>query len=178
MKELLHQYGPLVWSLARSFTHSIADAEDASQEVFLHLWKKAGQYDPALGLEIQFISVAARRRLIDWVRAHSKPTVVVNRSFESAESRSLSDRLLNDEEAARAWNVLSKLVLEQQTVLVLSFVHGLTHNQIAEHLQIPLGTVKTNLYRGLASLREEVATQGPSKETHARSAAAESGRTS
>ena len=156
MRELLSQYGPLVWSLARSFTRSSADAEDAAQDVFVHLWKKAAQYDPAHGLEVQFVSVLARRRLIDWIRAHTNPTELVGYATRQSPAAAAAPANL-DEEAALAWNVLGNLSPDHQSAVTLSVVHGLTHEQISRHLQIPLGTVKTNLYRGLAALRSEVA---------------------
>lgn len=156
MKELISQYGALVWSLALSMTRSATDAEDASQDVFLHLWQKAGQYDPALGNELQFVSVLARRRLIDWIRKHSKPKDLENRLLQQASLPDTAQVAGRDEEAKVAWSSLTTLVAEQQSVLVLAIVHGLTHEQIASHLNIPLGTVKSNLYRGLAAIRDMV----------------------
>lgn len=156
MKELISQYGALVWSLALSMTRSATDAEDASQDVFLHLWQKAGQHDPAQGNELQFVSVLTRRRLIDWIRKHSKPRDVETRLFQQSSLPANSQIAGRDEEAKVAWSSLATLVAEQQSVLVLAIVHGLTHEQIASHLNIPLGTVKSNLYRGLAAIRDTV----------------------
>ncbi|MCX5689728.1 MAG: sigma-70 family RNA polymerase sigma factor [Planctomycetota bacterium] len=160
MRELLTQYGPLVWSMARSFTHSAADAEDAAQDVFVHLWKKAGQYDPALGQEVQFISVLTRRRLIDWVRTHSKPDAAADRFLDEQPRSPTRERAETDDEAVLAMEVMSQLGAEQRTALTLSIVRGLTHDQIARHLQVPLGTVKTNIYRGLALLRDAITSRG------------------
>ncbi|MFY7895925.1 MAG: RNA polymerase sigma factor, partial [Phycisphaerales bacterium] len=50
-REMLDRFGPLVWSLARTFASSQADAEDATQDVFIHVWKKAHMYDPRFGDE-------------------------------------------------------------------------------------------------------------------------------
>jgi RNA polymerase sigma-70 factor (ECF subfamily) len=157
MRECLRQYGGLVWSLARSFTRTLADAEDASQDVFVHLWQKAGQYDPAYGHEVQFISVLARRRLIDWVRAKARSREASVPAVDAL-ARSLDRRPIErDEEAAAAWEALSRLISEHQSIVLLAVVHGMSHEQIATHLNMPLGTVKTNLYRALASVREHVA---------------------
>jgi RNA polymerase sigma-70 factor (ECF subfamily) len=157
MRECLQQYGGLVWSLARSFTRSLADAEDAAQDVFVHLWQKAGQYDPAYGQEVQFISVLARRRLIDWVRARARSREAAVPAMDGL-ARSLDRRgFERDEEAAAAWEAISRLISEHQSIVLLAVVHGMTHEQIATHLQMPLGTVKTNLYRALAAVREQIA---------------------
>jgi RNA polymerase sigma-70 factor (ECF subfamily) len=119
MRELLSQYGPLVWSLAKSFTRSSADAEDAAQDVFVHLWKKAAQYDPAHGLEVQFVSVLARRRLIDWIRAHTNSPDLAGYSPRQSTAAANAQTSL-DEEAALAWNVLANLSPDHQAAVTLS----------------------------------------------------------
>ena len=75
VKECMDAYGGLVWTLARRFTDSVADAEDASQEIFLEIWKSAGRYDPSMGKEATFIATIARRRLIDRMRAAGRRPV-------------------------------------------------------------------------------------------------------
>jgi len=154
MRECLDRYGGLVWSLSRSFTKSIADAEDATQDVFVHLWRKAGHYDPQFGEEVQFVSVLTRRRLIDWVRAHVRNDDHLHATLREGQLAAHAARVDLDEEAKLAWTAVSQLVVEQQSVVLLAVVHGMTHEQIARHLQMPLGTVKSNLYRGLASVRD------------------------
>ena len=69
VQECMETYGNLVWSLARRYSESAADAEDATQEIFLDIWKSAGRFDPERGKETTFIATIARRRLIDRVRA-------------------------------------------------------------------------------------------------------------
>ena len=68
VRECIDRYGGLVWSLARRFFANTADAEDATQDVFIHLWKSAGAYDPAIASEAVFVTTIARRRLIDGLR--------------------------------------------------------------------------------------------------------------
>ena len=78
VRECMDQYGGLVWTLARRFSESAADAEDASQEIFLEIWKSAARFDPARGSESVFVTTVARRRLIDRLRARKRrpPTEV------------------------------------------------------------------------------------------------------
>jgi RNA polymerase sigma-70 factor (ECF subfamily) len=63
--DCLARYGGLVWSLARRFLSNVADAEDAMQDVFIELWKNAGRYDPSRASEPTYVTMIARRRLID-----------------------------------------------------------------------------------------------------------------
>jgi RNA polymerase sigma-70 factor (ECF subfamily) len=64
----LTRFGNLVWSLARRFLASRADAEDAVQEIFIELWSSAARYDSSKSSETTFVAMLARRRLIDRLR--------------------------------------------------------------------------------------------------------------
>ena len=63
--ECMSTYRGLVWSLARRQLANHADAEDAVQEIFIEIWRNAARFDPAVASEQTFISMIARRRLID-----------------------------------------------------------------------------------------------------------------
>jgi len=71
-EECLDRYGSLVWSLARRHTRNAADAEDAVQDVFLDLWKNAERFDASRASEAAFITMIARRRLIDRLRRKTR----------------------------------------------------------------------------------------------------------
>ena len=149
-------YGSLVWTLARRFSKSAADAEDATQEIFLEIWKSASRYDPSMGKEATFIATIARRRLIDRVRA----------SRRRPETEEYDDTLSVDPETAdqnagavavdiaTAERALAQLGEEQRTILLLGIVEGMTHSEIATATGKPLGTVKTQMRRALIKLRE------------------------
>jgi len=68
VRECIDRYGALIWSLARRLSRSSPDAEDATQEIFLDLWRNAGRFDESKGSEKLFIAMLARRRLIDRLR--------------------------------------------------------------------------------------------------------------
>ena len=149
-------YGGLVWSLARRFTESIADAEDASQEIFLEIWKSASRYDPSMGKESTFIATIARRRLIDRLRAsnrrpeteeYDESVTVDPQSTEGGAGEVAVD-------VSIAQRALAKLNSGQREILMLGIVEGLTHSEIATRTGKPLGTVKTQMRRGLIKLRE------------------------
>ena len=71
VRECMDQYGALVWSLARRLSRTASDAEDATQEIFLDIWRSAGRFDAAQGSDKMFIAMIARRRLIDRLRKKS-----------------------------------------------------------------------------------------------------------
>src|SRR5580700_4844427 len=68
VRECIEQYGALVWSLARRLSRTPADAEDATQDIFLDIWRSAGRFDESQGSDKVFIAMIARRRLIDRLR--------------------------------------------------------------------------------------------------------------
>lgn len=156
VKECMDVFGGLVWSLARRMSSSAADAEDATQEIFLEIWKSAGRYDAALGSEAVFVTTIARRRLIDRMRARKRrprteefdETATIEAGAEVADSGALAV------EAALAARALEQLGEAERQVLLMGIVDGLTHSEIATATGKPLGTVKTHMRRGLKKIRE------------------------
>ena len=63
--ECLGKYGGLVWSLARRLCPRHEDAEDAVQEIFVEIWRNAAKFDPEIASEATYVTMIARRRLID-----------------------------------------------------------------------------------------------------------------
>ncbi len=161
VQECIDRYGGLVWSLARRFLAGQADAEDAVQDVFIELWKSAARYDPDVAAEATFVAMIARRRLIDRRRRISRqiesgPTVPVEEIDVPGQADQVQAVETSDE-AALAAEALGSLRPEQQRILRLSVYDGWSHQKIADHLQMPLGTVKTHVRRGLIRVRELLA---------------------
>lgn len=154
-------YGGLIWSLARRFLGRPSDCEDAVQEVFIEIWKNASRFDPSVAAEATFVSMIARRRLIDRARRDSRRVDVASISVEELTIAAPDDANEVDlaDEAARANSALSQLKPQQQKVLRLAVCDGIPHQSIADRLGIPLGTVKTHVRRGLIKIREELAAE-------------------
>jgi RNA polymerase sigma-70 factor (ECF subfamily) len=149
---LLDEYGPLVWSIARKLVGT-AGAEDVVQEVFIQLWKNAHRFDPERASEATFITTIARRRAIDHQRRVGRRPELEELPDEApAETDALAAVELIDE-ARVAAEALAQLKPEQQQVLRLALVEGLTHTQIAVVTKLPLGTVKSHARRGLERVR-------------------------
>jgi RNA polymerase sigma-70 factor (ECF subfamily) len=156
VQECMQAYGALVWSMARRLSRSISDAEDATQEIFLHIWRSAGLFDESKGSEQVFIAVIARRRLIDRLRKLSAEPPV-DFCSDTLETLAWSDPGASSEdclEAEQAKLALAELRPEQRQVLELGLLHGLTQSEIATRLSMPLGTVKSSMRRGLTRVRE------------------------
>ncbi len=163
--EFLTRYGGIVWTLARRACPNRADAEDAAQEIFLQLWRSAGQYDPEIASEQTFIAMLARRKLIDRFRSRKNNLPAQSLEPESvAQAAPDLNRLEISEDVARAREGLEQLRPEEKTILKLSIEQGLTHAQIAERMQMALGTVKSHARRGLSRLRAHLGVQQSSYE--------------
>jgi DNA-directed RNA polymerase specialized sigma24 family protein len=142
VRECIAEYGALVWSLARRLSRTPSDAEDATQEIFLDIWRSAGRFDPLQGSDKVFIAMIARRRLIDRLRK------------TTAEPPMDPVEVLDTVAWSEPGRALQELRPEQRQVLELGLLHGLSQSEIAERLGMPLGTVKSFMRRGLIRVRE------------------------
>jgi RNA polymerase sigma-70 factor (ECF subfamily) len=156
--ELLARYRPLVWSIVRrGVTHDLA--EDVVQEIFIHLWRNAHRFDPAIATEATFVGMIARRRLVDRMRSErvrSAPETLpdgLSSDVDDFEAIDLWD------EAQRAERAMAEIRPEEQRVLRMS-ISGLSHSEIARRTETPLGTVKSQARRGLERVRQLIEKEG------------------
>lgn len=155
VQECLSRYGGLVWSLARRFLGNATEAEDAVQDIFVELWKNADRYNPSLSSEPTYITMVARRRLIDRRRKIvRRPELVQLPDAVASKQKPGTNQVDLVDEASKAAAALLELRPEQQQVLTLAVYQGLTHEEISRNTGLPLGTVKTHARRGLIKLRE------------------------
>lgn len=153
--ECLDRYGALVWSLATRLSPTGADAEDAVQEIFIHIWRNAGRYRDDLGEEVTFVSMIARRKLVDRLRKFRRdPALQMSDHLDLVEAGSPELSAVDHaDESRRAIACLKKLRDNERQAIELSVYHGLPQSRIAEQTGTPLGTVKTLIRRGLVQLR-------------------------
>ncbi len=155
VQECLDTYGGLIWSLARRMSPNSDDAEDAVQEIFIDVWKNAARYDEAQASETTFVAMIARRRLIDRLRKTNRQPNIDSLEDVLAEPSGGKDTDIQMYvEAKEAAQAMKNLRPEQRQILHLSIVQGFSHQEIADALTMPLGTVKTHARRGLLQVRE------------------------
>ncbi len=156
VKECMDAYGGLVWALARRFGTSASDAEDAAQEIFVEIWKSAARFDASMGSEAVFVTTIARRRLIDRLRAARRRPAT-----EEFDEEAITDGTVGGVEpgvlaadAEAAGRALATLSAGEREIVLMGVVEGMTHTEIATATGKPLGTVKTQLRRGLIKVRQ------------------------
>ncbi len=156
VKQCISRYGGLVWNLARRLCSNTSDLDDAVQEIFIDLWSSAGKFDATVSSEKTFIAMIARRRLIDRFRRQQRsPSLQSLETPIATESNHLRQSEIR-EEADKAAGLIATFSPDQQKVLRLAVCDGWPHRKIADHLNMPLGTVKSHVRRGLIRLREQM----------------------
>jgi RNA polymerase sigma factor (sigma-70 family) len=155
VRECIEEFGGLVRAIARRMTRTRADAEDAVQEIFVDVWRSAGRFDAAQGSEKVFITTIARRRLIDRIRrsrmnSQMDPESVLEDIQFAAPGNEGEVRV----DAEKAASVVAQLRPGQRRVLIMGLLEGMTHSEIARATGMPLGTVKTQMRRGLIQVRQ------------------------
>lgn len=130
-------------------------AADALQDAFLKIAGRAGQFDPERGTPEAWLAAIVRYAALDMARARGReiPTDDPSLGDQPVEADAL-DRVAANAEGRRLRQCLSTLEERNRRGIVLAFVHGLSHAQIAAQLELPLGTVKAWIRRGLLRLRE------------------------
>ncbi len=156
VSECVDRYGGLLFALASRFTRSQADAEDAVQEVFIDLWKSAGRFKPTIASEQTFVSVIARRRLIDRARRRKLDLTSINVEQLVGSTGDVGRELEVHDEASKATTILDQLPGDQCQAIRLAVFGGLSHSQIAAVTGLSLGTVKTHIRRGLITIRQQL----------------------
>lgn len=155
VQDCLNKYGGLVWSIARKMLRNSDEAEDAVQEIFVDIWKNAGRFDESKSSETTFIAMIARRRLIDKIRYSARRISADSLDDVLLEPFTRADKALQlGLEAQQAAEAMRTLRPEQQQVLRLSIIQGMSHQEISEATGMPLGTVKTHARRGILQVRE------------------------
>ena len=161
LAELYDRHGRLVYSLALRILRDQSDAEDIVQEVFSQAWRQAARYDARRGNPVAWLINLTRSRAIDRVRGRrARPDAAAAgpAALDLADlSQPVDEQIALSHQAARIRAAVGELSLLQRVVIELAFFEGLTHVEIADRLELPLGTVKTRIRQGLLKLRERLA---------------------
>lgn len=133
------------------------DAEDALQEVYVSVWRRASRFDAARASPVTWLATIARNRAIDRLRSSSRrrPAEGVDAALDLADPAPGPDAESEaDDQRRRLDGCVEELEEKTRVAIRTAFFDGLTYSALAARAEVPLGTMKSWIRRGLAKLRE------------------------
>ncbi len=156
-RKLFQAYAPRVKAYMMRQGANPDTAEELAQETLLTVWRKAGLYSGEKGSATTWIFTIARNLRIDRLRRELSWVELPDGHDEEPSPDALPDELLSEQERKiRVQAALATLPPDQFEVVSLSYIEGLSHSEIAERLQLPLGTVKSRMRLAYHKVRESV----------------------
>lgn len=156
---LYDRVAPRVFGLALRIVRDRSIAEEVTQDVFVQLWRQAGEVDPKRGSPIGWILTLTHRRSVDRVRSEQAQSDRLRR-YESQSTTpaydSTSEEAVGRIEANRVQKALALVGEPHRTTVELAYFGGLTHSEVAQRMDVPLGTAKTRIRDGLRKLRAQM----------------------
>jgi len=159
LSELYDRYSRLVYSVALNTLGDSDKAEEVTQDVFIRVWEKAITYKVAEGRVVNWLTSIARHRAIDLFRQMRTHHENLEVSWQDAEAIVFTDgnntewEVYLEQRQERIRLAVDKLPPDQKRVLGMAFFQGYSHQEIANTLHEPLGTVKTRIRLGMQKLR-------------------------
>jgi len=161
--ELYDRYGQVLYAVAYRIVGQRADAEEVVLDAFSQAWREATRFDAARGSVAGWLTMIARSRALDLVRARSRrERITASAAAERPDSAPAmggwrvdpSTGVDHAERRTQVQAALEALSAPQRRAIELAFFEGLSQSEIAELLQEPLGTIKTRVRLGMQKLRE------------------------
>ena len=155
--ELYTRWSPMLYGLLCKILEDPREAEDALQEGFLHIWRKAGSYDARRSSPTTWAYMIFRNKAIDRLRARERRGKGMERIAEEEPTMAPpvtdpGEDAENQERREAVKEALESIPADQREAVSLAFFSGLTQTEIAEKLGAPLGTIKARIRRGLLRL--------------------------
>ncbi len=171
MEQLYMRYNRLLYSLAY---HMVADpqvAEDILQESFIAIWRHATSYSPQSGAARSWLISIVQHRTIDYLRSVRRRSATMKEApleeiefDERVAYPDVWDSVWRSVQSSQVRAALRRLPPEQRLVIELAYFQGWTHTEIADGLQLPLGTVKARMRLGLIHLKRILEQMGLNEE--------------
>jgi RNA polymerase sigma-70 factor (ECF subfamily) len=153
-RRLYELWGARVHGIALRITRQPSLAADATHDAFVQVWQRAARFDPARGSPESWLVSLVRYRALDIVRNRAREVG----GYEPADEPDTTTpdalaALLESAEGAALQRCLDDLDPDRRRLILLAYIDGLSHGELAERLRLPLGTVKSWIRRGLRALR-------------------------
>ncbi len=156
LRRLFETEAPRMIGVAERMLRRRALAEEAMQDAFVQVWRKAGAFDPALGSGRSWLYAILRNRCLNILRDENRTDLMGEdqRHEEASEEDDPETAVLKLGEASRLRACLERLEPQRRQAIVLAYTRGLSHGELAGRLGLPLGTIKSWIRRAMLSLKE------------------------
>jgi RNA polymerase sigma-70 factor (ECF subfamily) len=145
------------YGLAVRVVRDPSQAEEVVQESFLEIWRTASRFDAGKGRAVSWILTLVHRKAVDRVRsaeASTRRDTTYHQGSQTVEHDSTAEAAHASMEARRVRQALDSLTEVQRVALELAYFKGYTHTEVAQMLDLPVGTAKTRIRDGLIRLRD------------------------
>jgi RNA polymerase sigma-70 factor, ECF subfamily len=155
LEALYDRHRVLAYSLALRLLSSPADAEEVVQECFLNVWRSAGSYNPDRSTGRSWLLSIVHHRSIDKLRGRQSriQAVPLAESMDLPDNSDVWEEVMANVTGQDVRSALQQLPVEQREAIELAYFKGYTQTEIAQHANVPLGTVKGRVRIGLHKLR-------------------------
>lgn len=151
-----------VYGLALRITRNVQTAEEVTEDAFWQVWRQAPRFDAARGSVVAWILTIARSRALDALRRCDRTEPLDEEALADVRTENDPQDLLDAvQRQHRLHTALRDLDPLPRQLLALAFFRGFSHEEIAEHMTLPLGTVKSHIRRALLRLRDVLGADGP-----------------
>ena len=130
-------------------------AEDLLQDTYIKAWQRAGRYDPAKGSPITWLCTIARNTALSDIRRDGRMADITDHDLPDVadDAKAQDDWLCDVEDAEALRRCMEGLQDDHRRSIRLAFFDGLTHSELAQRIDAPLGTIKSWIRRGLSGLK-------------------------
>lgn len=157
LEEVYRLTSAKMFGICLRVTGDRAGAEEALQDTYVKIWRKAGVFDADRASPITWMATIARNSAIDWKRARGLDMIASHDDAASDVSDVSVDALEELEARSTRHHILDcigQLDPQQARAVKTAFYDGLSHSELADHMQVPLGTLKSWIRRAMIALRE------------------------
>ena len=142
-----------LYGVALRITRQPALAADAVHDAMLQVWRNAARFDPARGNARAWLMSLVRYRALDSIARVGREVIGVEMPDVADADPDPLDRLLSTRDGKALHECLQQVAPDRRNLVMLAFVEGLTHTEVAAHVGQPLGSVKSSIRRALLALR-------------------------
>jgi RNA polymerase sigma-70 factor, ECF subfamily len=153
-RQIYGSAGPRLFAICLRLMRRREEAEEILQEAFVRIWERSHQFDPAKGQASAWLATLTRHCALDRLRKPGRDTVEFDEAVISEIDAHVAALQSGEGQALDLRRCLGAMRKDYRDAVVLAYVNGMTHEELAERLNKPIGTIKSWVRRGLEQLKD------------------------